>query len=197
MKICLFGGTFNPIHNGHLYIAQMALEQYRLGKVIFIPAYIPPHKRNKNIIDPKDRMHMIRCSIKGNNAFTLSDIEIVRGGTSYSVDTLRSMKKIISENDELFFLMGTDSMADFHSWHQSQEIVKLCKIISYERPGCLYNETLAGMGTLKKYFSRSIKGFPIAVSSSDIRKRIKNNINIKYIVPEKAEKYIKQKGLYL
>ena len=122
MKICIFGGTFDPPHIGHLLVAQTVCEAENFDKILFMPANKPPHK--KNISGVKDRLNMLNIAIEGNPNFEISDMEIKRGGVSYTIETLKAMKSsVIEEDDELFYLIGSDSLLELNTWKKPREIL--------------------------------------------------------------------------
>ena len=131
-KIGIMGGTFNPIHNGHIKIAQAAKSEYHLDKVIFLTSGNPPHKRDEAILDAKIRHIMVKRAISGIDGFEPCDYEVNRTEYSYSVNTLRHFKETMPD-DELFFIIGGDSLRDFHKWYQPDEILKLCTLLVYDR----------------------------------------------------------------
>lgn len=187
MRIGIFGGTFNPIHFGHLVLAEQAYEKLKLSKVIFIPSFHPPHKNSQGIVSAFHRYNMVRLAIQGNRRFEVSDMEIKRRGCSYLVDTLREFKKIYPKV-ELFFISGSDVSVQIAKWKSIEEILSLSKFVLAKRPGY----------RLKKY-SRHIFMISITeldISSSIIRQKIRLGRSIRYLMPMRVYKYIKDKGLY-
>ena len=145
-KIGMMGGTFNPIHYGHLVTAEEALNQFNLERVIFIPTGEPPHKTSGKIASPEDRYLMTVMATASNSDFYVSRIEIDKKGKSYTIDTLRELKKIYGKNSELFFITGADAILEILTWKNTEEIITLCKFIAATRPG--YN--ISKMEDLKK-----------------------------------------------
>ena len=130
MKICLFGGTFDPPHIGHLLIAQTIYEAENFDKILFIPAYVPPHKNG--ITPMKHRIEMVKIAISDNPNFEFSDVDIVRKGTSYTIDSIIDIKRNYKlTNDEIYYLIGSDSLIDFKNWKDSKEILDECNAVSY------------------------------------------------------------------
>ena len=166
-KIGIMGGTFNPIHFGHLKIASCAKSEYHLDKVIFLTSGNPPHKRNKEILDAKIRHIMVKRAIDGIDGFVASDYEVNRKEYSYSVNTLKHFKEIMPE-DELFFIIGGDSLRDFHKWYMPEEILKLCTLLVYNRTD----------GEHISDFSKPISGSTIDISSTRIREKLKKDASI-------------------
>ena len=191
MRICIFGGTFDPPHIGHLLIAQTVCEAEAFDKVIFMPANIPPHK--KNISEVGDRLAMLNLAIEGNPNFEISDLEIKRGGISYTIDTLRSIKKsVINVEDELFYLIGSDSLLDLEFWRNPKEILKKCNVVVAIRPG--FRPSDIPTWILHRIQFANIPRFEI--SSSNIRKRWREHKTIRYLVTLPVWEYINRNNLY-
>ena len=188
-RIGFFGGTFNPIHMGHLAIAQMAQERFKLDKVIFIPSHQPPHKNitPKELASAKDRYRMVKRAIAGNEFFEVSDVETKRAGKSYTVDTLRHFRKIYPSKTRFFFIIGGDSLGTLATWKNIDEILKLATFIVVNRPGYSDIENI-------KHLSVTKPG--IDISSSYLRERINSGKSVRYLVPEAIYRYIIKHGLY-
>ncbi|MCX5710070.1 MAG: nicotinate-nucleotide adenylyltransferase [Candidatus Omnitrophica bacterium] len=187
MKIGILGGTFNPIHIGHLILAEEAREKLGLDKIIFVPAFLPPHKDNSGIAPARMRLDMVKLAIKGNNALTVSDIEIKRDGRSYTIDTIREFKKTFV-NDELYFIVGSDLLKYLDVWKDLNEIIKMVKFIAATRPGYPLEKIPSYISTLP------IRA--VDISAFEVREAIKNNRSFRYLVPEKVFEYISKKRLY-
>ena len=197
-KIGIMGGTFDPIHNGHLVIAEAARHEYALDKVLFIPAGEPPHKESYLITNAEDRYNMVELAIEGNEKFEISPIEIQRPGPSYTVDTLSQLKNIYKES-EFFIITGADAIVELLTWKETGRLASLCSFIAATRPGFdlkrLNDELKAFPQNLKrKIVAMEVPG--MAISSTDIRNRRGENKPISYLLPEKVEKYIFQENLY-
>jgi nicotinate-nucleotide adenylyltransferase len=190
MKLGIFGGTFNPIHVGHLLIADAAAEALELDRVIFIPCATPPHKHPQVLADARHRLRMVKLAIRGNARFGCSDIELRRGGPSYSVETLRQLKHAMPRA-RFYFLIGTDSLRDLHNWREAAALVQLCEFICVARPGERTPSTrLRGLRVHK------LPGHPADISSSDIRNRLARGASVRYLMPEAVQRYIQKTGLY-
>lgn len=188
----LFGGTFNPIHSGHLIVAEDARELLCLEKIIFIPSYIPPHK--KQITSSKHRYRMAELAIKNNPNFEISDIELKRKGRSYTVDTLREFKKRYTDF-ELYFLMGVDQLLEIETWKTPDEVFRLCKVVVLSRPGYeIKNSRTTRMGG---YDLMPIEVTLVDISSTEIKKRVADGRSFRYLVPQNVEEYIKKNRLYV
>ncbi len=188
MKIGILGGTFNPVHIGHLILAEEAREKLYLDKVIFVPAFLPPHKDNSDVAPAPDRYKMARLAIFGNRNFCVSDIEIKRNGRSYTIDTIREFKKVYP-NDELYFVIGSDLLKYLDEWKDLSEILKMVKFIVATRPGYPLEKIPSYISTMP------IRA--VDVSAFEIRNCVKENKSFRYLVPEVVYRYIKRKKLYL
>jgi len=187
MKIGILGGTFNPIHIGHLILAEEVREKLKLDKVIFVPTYFPPHKDNSDIAQACARLAMIKLAIKGNRYFLASDIEIKRDGRSYTIDTLKEFKRIYPQ-DELYFIIGSDLLKYLDDWKDLQEIIKMVKFIVATRPGYPLEK-------IPSYIS-TIPIRAVDISGFEIRRAIKEDKSFRYLVSEAVLKYINKKRLY-
>jgi nicotinate-nucleotide adenylyltransferase len=188
MRIGILGGTFNPIHIGHLILGEEAYFKLKLDKLIFVPTYMPPHKTAETVIEAKHRLKMVTYAIEGNSAFEVSTIEVDAKKKSYSIDTLKGFKDKYGQDAQLFFITGSDSLKDLFSWKNVNDIFKISKFIVASRPGYPLKEVPKEVQT--------VVITPIEVSSEDIRRRLKDGRSIRYLVPEKVRKYIIEHGLY-
>ncbi|MDD5019848.1 MAG: nicotinate-nucleotide adenylyltransferase [Candidatus Omnitrophica bacterium] len=187
MKIGILGGTFNPVHFGHLILAEQVRGQLGLDRVIFVPAFMPPHKDGRDIIPAKNRFEMLGLAVGDNKDFAVSDIEIRRRGKSYTVDTLRQIKKRYP-HAELFFICGSDLVAEIPTWKDVDEIYRLAKFVLARRP--CYGKRLSGKPFIK------INVAQVDISSSLIRKLIRQKRSVRYLTPNRVVKYIEQHKLY-
>ncbi len=191
MDIGLFGGTFNPPHNGHLVVAEYLREALTLNKIVFIPASISPHKRQEPVVAARHRLTMVRRAIKGNPFFESSDIELRRGGVSYTIDTLREMLRRYP-GDSLHLLIGMDNVRDFHTWKDPEEILALARVIVMTRPG--FGHPIGKSKLLRQM--RVCEVPEIDIASRDIRARVRGGKSIRYLVPAPVEQFINAHGLY-
>ena len=186
-RIGLLGGTFNPIHLGHLALAEEARQLLCLAKVIFIPVHLPPHKKVGALTPAQERYHMISLAIKSNPFFEVSNIELKRGGISYSVETVQELKFRFPHTN-LYFIVGSDFLKEFSVRKDIDRLSKICKFAIAQRPGHTFKKIPKNM--------QMIKVSALDISSTDIRKRIKARRSIRYLVPEGVRKYILKKKLY-
>ncbi len=189
MRIGLLGGTFNPIHIGHLILAEEALSKLKLDKIVFVPTYIPPHKSVEGAIKPQDRLKMTALAIEDNPSFEVSDFEISSKKTSYSIDTLKEFRKKYGDDAQLYFITGSDLLKDLFSWKNVNDIFKMSKFVVANRPGYPVKDVPREVET--------VVITPIEVSAEDIRRRLRAGRSIRYLVPEKVRGYIIDRGLYI
>jgi len=212
MKIGILGGTFNPIHNAHLRIAEESRDRFGLDRVMFIPAATPPHKPQVGELSFADRLEMVRLAIADNPAFSVSDMEGVRGGRSYSIDTLLALRLEFPE-DELFFIVGADSFNDISTWREYGAIFALTNVICMQRPGSTikslakalpvaiarefcYHASAKRLSHSSGHGVYSLDGVLLDISSSHIRLLARGGRSIRYLVPDAVERYIKEQRLY-
>ncbi len=200
-KMGILGGSFNPIHIGHLILAQEAMERLGLGEVVFIPSATPPHKDKSALADADDRLKMVELAIRGDGRFRASDVEIHRGGISYTVDTIHCLRREHPDR-ELVFIIGSDTLTDLRHWRRIDELLSMCRFAVFARPGAdwksLRPEDL-GLNSpwAERLLRDCVEGRLIDVSSSDIRRRVSERLSIRYLVPEPVEKYIRERRLYV
>lgn len=197
-RLGIMGGTFDPIHYGHLVAAEMARAEFSLNKVLFIPSGTPPHKENSGITAAGLRFEMVERAIQDNPAFNISALELERKGPSYTVDTLRVLRRTCPEY-KLHFITGTDALRDIFSWREPEEILKMTEFIGVARPGFNASDFLLQVQeehpeTLGRINYLEVPA--LAISSTDIRARVKRGQPIRYLLPEPVRLYIKQHGLY-
>lgn len=197
-RIGIFGGTFNPIHNGHLLIAEAAREEYGLERVVFVPASHPPHKDRRHIAPNRLRCDMVRLAIDDNPFFFVSDVELLREGPSYTVDTMRYFHERYRENTEFYFIMGTDTLLDLPTWKYADELMELTHFLSALRPR--YHTDLSA---LTKRFGESARGKihflhtpEMEISATDLRHRLVTGQSTRYLLPSAVQEYIQANGIY-
>ncbi len=200
MRLGIFGGTFDPIHLGHLILAEHCREACRLDRVLFIPAGQPPHKTERQITPARQRLEMVELAIAGHAAFGVSEIELNRPGPSYSAETLADLAKQYSEA-ELFFLMGSDSLADLRLWYQPARIAELATLVVATRPGCEQPAVdtirkVIGDAATERLLQHVVEIPLVQISSSMIRSRTAAGRSIRFMVPRAVECYIETNGLY-
>ncbi len=193
MKTCIFGGTFDPPHIGHLLIAQTIIESENFERLIFVPANISPAKQGRNISSPNKRLEMLNLALTGNENFEISDFEINKGDISYTIDTITEFAKNLgADKKDLYFLMGSDTLRDFHNWKDPKKIMNLCNIIVAIRPG--FTPSDIPQWVLDNVHFANIPQFEI--SSTTIRERWGDGKTIRYMVPKEVWEYINENGMY-
>jgi nicotinate-nucleotide adenylyltransferase len=200
MRIGIFGGTFDPVHYGHLLLAESAREQCRLDEVRFVPAATPPHKQGQTVTPAEARLDMLRLAVGGHETFTVCDSEIRRGGVSYTVDTLQGLRQE-HPNAELFLLVGADTLIDLPNWREPQRVLELAVPVVVGRPGSaepnygvlshlVAPDRLATFGTCR------VEMPAMGISSRDLRRRAAEGRSIRYQVPRAVEAFITAHNLY-
>jgi len=191
LKIGLYGGTFDPVHIAHLILAERVRETLQLQELLFIPCATPPHKGGRRITPAHHRLEMLRLAIAGNDYFKVSDIEIQRGGISYTVDTLEALTKQLRLNKEnLFLIIGADNLKEIHTWKNPERIFQLATVVAVQRPAYSDNARVSEFDVIR------VKAPLLEISSSDIRMAVREGKSIKYLVPIEVENYIYQNKLY-
>ena len=220
MRIGLFGGTFNPIHNGHLRAALEVKNGFHLDQIYFIPAAVPPHKTSDIVTSADDRLHMINLAIADISGITVADIELRRPGPSYTIDTVRHFKQTLKKGSRIFLMLGLDAFLEIHTWKSYKELLEQIAFIVIARPAKAYPKAQQGRKILEDYFKSALsadyelsargdyytaKGKqPIHfcdvitpdISSTVIREKVKQKQAIENWVPPQVAKYIQLKGLY-
>ena len=198
MSIGLMGGTFNPIHIAHLIIAEWIKDEWNLEKIVFIPAGNPPHKSRNDLLKSDIRYNLVEIAISSNNLFEISDFEIIKKETSYTIDTISYFRN--KEPDKkLFFIIGADTLFQLEKWRGFKDLAKMVEFITYSRWGYNKLQIENRIQKLNHNFGFRIyysNGPEIQISSSNIRDRLKEGLSIKYMVPELVIEEIQKKGLY-
>lgn len=199
MKIGILGGSFNPIHNGHLNLCNQCNELFNFDEILLIPTNIPPHKSNNNFISNSHRINMINLAIQGNDLIKSSEIEFELGGVSFTHNTVIALKKTYPPNAEFYFIIGSDMFKIFDKWYKYKELLKMIKIVVGARKNEEYNE-LTKIKSEKYSDDENIIVMNIDVyemSSTSIREKIKSNKSIDGLLPINVTKYIQQNNLYV
>ena len=198
MKVAMFGGSFDPIHNGHIQLAKAFVRKLGLDKVLIVPTYIPPHKQKKTSVTPGQKLDMCRLAFEDMPHFEVSDIEIRRKGASYTYMTLEELSEIY-KGDELYLITGADMFMTIHEWREPQIIFRHATVCGVPRN----DEDIKALERQQEYLSslgaktEILDAGVMAVSSTDIRNRIKNGEDISGLVPKAVEDYIRKNNLYL
>lgn len=198
MNIAVLGGTFDPIHNGHLAVASVVKERLSPVEVVFMPAGQPYLKDGRDISSAASRLEMVRLAIKGNASYKLSTAETDRSGPTYTVDTIRELKAQVSAQDELYFILGWDKLEELPRWHKPAELISLCRLVAVPRIGFPVPD-LSALDKLLPGLSRRVILLDkpeVDITSSVVRERVSLGLPISHLVPAAVEVYIKEKGLY-
>lgn len=192
MNIGIFGGTFNPPHMGHLIVVESIRDQSQFDKILFIPSSQPPNKRDSSVASAMDRLAMTQLAVRDNRDFEVSDIEIQRGGVSYSIDTINALASS-NPKASLSLILGVDNLIEFSTWKSPKEILAKADLVVMSRPGFDKQHVKNEFARL----SRFVHVPPVGISGTEIRRRIKMGRSIRYLVPKTVEDYILSHGLYL
>lgn len=198
-RIAIMGGTFDPIHYGHLVTAEAVWERYNIDRVVFVPSGNPPHKINIEVTDAEYRFSMVQMAISANPHFRVSRIEIDRKGYTYTIDTIREIKAAFGGKLHIYFITGADALLEIMTWKEANELLKECSYVAVTRPGYMKKDLYDWIDILKKKYGADISAMDVpafAISSTDIRNRVRNGRSIKYLVPQNVEEYILKNKLY-
>lgn len=198
-RVGFMGGTFDPIHHGHLVTAESVYESFDLDVVIFIPSGSPPHKSGSEVTAPHHRLNMTRQAVESNPHFSVSSVEIEREGPSYTIETMHHFRSCYGSDADLYFITGVDAVVEMRQWKNSEGLFELCKFIAATRPGYPTDGFFRFRDRLPPEHRKNIKMLAVpalAISSSDLRSRVCRGRSIKYLVPESVEHYIYENGLY-
>ena len=199
MKIGVLGGTFSPIHNGHIIVAEETRAKLDLAEVLFVPAGQPWLKEDSHILAVEHRVQMVRLAIRDKPYFKLSNIEADRDGPSYTVDTMTELRVQFGNGYELFFILGWDNLAQLPQWREPSRLIEMCQLVVVPRPGYSLPDLTTFEAAIPGISERVIilDKPEIDISASDIRKRVARGLSISHLVPEPVERYIRQNKLYL
>ena len=193
MFVGLFGGTFDPIHNGHIEAANSAHLILKLDKVIMVPAGDPYLKRTKLMASPKERYRMVSLAIQKIPSLEVSDIEIFRSGPSYTIDTVRELKR---EGHEVIVLLGTDSIIEMDKWQDPDLLHSECEVVGLTRPGFQIDRSKSYLSRQRKYSLRTIEVNSPEISSTRVRNLIQEGVDVADLIPQEVNEYIKKEKLY-
>ncbi len=199
MRVGILGGTFDPIHYGHLVAGEEARCALGLERVLFVPSARPPHKLEFPVSPAEVRSEMVRLAIADNPAFELSTVELERSGYSYTVDTVAELQERLGPKAKLFFILGEDALADLPTWHEPEKLLELCQLIAVNRPGYhsfslrLLERQLPGVDRRV----HQVRIPELAIWSTELRARVASGLPIRYLVPDAVHDYIYKQGLYL
>src|SRR5471030_511381 len=191
VKIGFLGGSFDPVHFGHLMAAQDAFEQHKLDRLVIVPAAQAPLKPSETQSSSEDRLAMVRAATEWDTRFEVSDFELRKGGVSYTIDSARHFKSLYP-NDELYWVIGGDQLPQLHLWRDIEELAKIVEFIFLERPGY----PVKAAPNIPGLRLHRVDGHLLAISSTELRDRTRRSLSLDYFIPHKAIVYIRSKGLY-
>jgi len=198
-RIGFMGGTFDPIHHGHLVAAESVYENFTLDRIVFVPAGSPAHKPDSRVTSARHRLNMTRLAAESNPHFEVSSVEVDREGPSYTIDTMKHFRRLYGPEADLYFITGVDAVVQIPEWKNAGGLFEICKFIAATRPGYPTENFFRFRDQLPPKQRRAMKVVAVpalAISSSDLRRRVCRGSSIKYLVPEPAEDYIYAHGLY-
>ena len=197
-RIGIMGGTFDPIHNGHLLAAEQAREEFHLSQVIFVPSAQPPHKLLEEVTCAQHRYVMTLLAVASQVGFAVSDVEIKRNGPSYSIDTVRWFKEQWGEGACFYFITGYDAILDITTWRDYEDLLRECQFVAVARPGSNIEELRSLSHELGPLYDRIhiLEGIAVALSASQIRARVREGKSLRFLIPEAVEHYINKNDLY-
>jgi nicotinate-nucleotide adenylyltransferase len=199
MNTGILGGTFDPVHNGHLIVADVAREQLNLNEVLFIPAGQPWLKPERIITAAEHRLHMLRLALDDTPYFSISEIEIERSGPTYTIDTITALKEQLNAEEELFFILGQDNLMQLPQWHEASNLIELCYLVAAPRPGVKKPDLKALEAAIPGITQRVMlmKQPQVDINATDIRERVARGLSVRHLVPEPVNRYIKENRLYV
>lgn len=196
-RIGLLGGTFDPIHLGHLIVAEEARTRLSLDRLLFVPSRQPWRKAGREIAPEADRLAMVRLAVEGNPGFEVSLVDLERAGPSYSVDTVCDVRATLSPEAELYFILGYDALMDLPHWHAPDELARITRLVTVIRPGYALDWSPLEQAIPEAREAVTLLETPeIGISSTEVRQRVAAGRSIRYWVPDLVAEYIQQQGLY-
>jgi len=199
VKLGILGGTFNPIHNGHIQMANYAIKNYKLDNIFILPSGQPPHKDKMELINAYERYEMCLLAVMHYDNIMVESLEIERNGKTYTFDTLSQLRKQYGINNQIYYIVGGDTLLNLHSWKMAKEVFKMTTFIVFLRKGYNNKEIITQSDLLKKEYNANILldySEILDVSSTEIRKRISQNISISNLVSKEVEQYIYEHKIY-
>lgn len=199
--IALFGGSFNPVHHGHLIVARAVAEELNVARLVFVPSANPPHKMGQDLADAADRLEMVRLAVAGEPLFETSDIEVRRHGPSYTILTIEEYRSRLTTGQDLYWIIGGDTISELHTWFRARELVDLCRIVTAVRPGFETPDLSVLQPTLThaqvERLRQGILQTPrVDISATEVRRRVAAGRSTRFLVPEAVLEYIEGHKLY-
>ncbi len=199
-RIALYGGSFNPIHNGHLIIARALAETLEIDRVVLLPSRTPPHKLGKQLTPAEHRAAMVNLAIENEPLFELSDHDLNCDGPSYTVKTIAHFHGLYPQDTEILWIVGADSLLELHTWYQVDKLIASCRVVTAARPGSKITDLpeltrIVGEESVKQLLADVVPAPHIDISSTDIRRRLSQGLSIQYLVPDKVAAYIEKNNI--
>ncbi len=200
-QVLFFGGSFDPIHHGHLIVARFVAEHRGIARVILVPSASPPHKQHRRLTAPADRLAMCQLAVADEPLFEVTDWEVGRPGPNYTLDTVTHYRQTLDPDNELCWLIGMDSLLELESWHRAAELVDLCTIVTTARPGCAPPDA-AALGRrfsppqIARLLQNVVAGPRVDIAGTDIRARVRAGRSIRFLTPDAVCRHITEHGLY-
>ena len=195
-RFALFGGSFDPVHLGHLLVAQAAYEELSLTRLFFVPAAQSPFKPDHKPTPAKERLRLLRLALAGKTWCEIDEQEIKRGGVSYSIDTVRDYHRRFPQA-ELYYLIGADHISQLPKWREADDLARLVEFVVIPRPGEQMDGAASQLALPSPFCGRKLRGVPVGISSSQIRERVKAGLSIQHLTPAEVEEAIRNNRLYL
>ena len=196
VRVAVMGGTFDPIHHGHLFAAGEVADRLGLPRVLFMPCGLPPHKTRDDVSDAADRYQMAVLATQSNPRFDVSRLEIERPGPSYTIETLRELRRQQGPGLEIFLLAGADAVLEIATWHEADAVLQECHVIAVHRPGYDLGRLEATLGPERTRRIQPVAVRALDISSTDLRQRIRQGQSLRYLTPDPVVDYIARRGLY-
>jgi len=195
-RVAVLGGTFDPIHHGHLAAAELVADRYELDRVLFMPNRVPPHKPGHEISPAEDRYLMAVLATNSNPRFVVSRLELDREGPSYTLDTLRSLRAQLGPDCVIYFILGADAVLEIATWHEAQAVLREGRFIAVHRPGYDLERLSSVIGPAGMAHIEPLALPELDISSTDLRERVMTGQSIRYLTPEPVADYVRRRGLY-
>ena len=197
MRVGVFGGTFDPVHIGHLIAAERATELLALDEMLFVPAGEPWFKADEPVTDAEHRLNMVRLAVESNPRFSVSDVEVVRPGPSYTIDTLEELRSHAGEGTKFFLVLGLDALAEMHRWRSPERVFDLATVVGVSRPGAEFDS--GALYAALPYSAERVIMLDVPmvdVGATELRRRAAEGSSLRYLVPDSVERYIREHDLY-
>lgn len=195
-RVAVMGGTFDPIHHGHLFAADEVADRLGLPQVIFMPSRQPPHKHRPDLSPAEDRYLMVALAIAGNPRFSVSRLELDREGPSYTIETIRESRRRMGSSVDIFFIIGADAVLEIMTWHEADAVLDECCVVAMHRPGYDLAEVQRVLGPERAAKIRPLELQTLDISATELRQRVARGQSLRYLTPDPVVDYIRKRHLY-